>query len=295
MVFKMSENQKLYDISPENIKFNNGSHGLIFSKIKNYSNVLDVGCATGIIGEGLYNEKKCNVIGIDYSEKSLEIARQKNSYDRLFKINLDYFSDELNEYENYFDYIIMADVLEHLKIPGSILANFKKLLKPGGLFLISIPNIAHGSLKLKLLQNKFEYTEYGLLDNTHISFFTLENIIQLLNRLNFELITLNRVYLDIEETEQKIDLSKYPLCVKNYVSQNLESFVYQYVIETKISNTGDIKKINEKFLLPAREEKMRLKKYLTARRGSLRRRITRSIEKFVKKCYLSLKDNCNVK
>lgn len=290
----MSNSQKIYDISPDKVKVNNGTHGIIFSKIKNNSHVLDVGCATGTLGEALHKEKNCTVVGIDYSEKSIEIARQKNSYEKLLQVNLDNYSGELDGYSNYFDCIVLADVLEHLKNPSDLITEFKKLLKPDGVFLISLPNTAHGSIKLKLLKNRFEYTDSGLLDNTHIVFFTLENIIKFSNGLNLEIMDLGRVYLDIEETEQSINLNEYPLYLKNYVSNDLESFVYQYVIETKVSDGINLSDINKKYMTATKEEIKRLKKYLVARRGNLKRRIFRSAEKLFKKLYLAIKGDHNV-
>ena len=164
--------EKVYDRDTHEIK---NTPELPVHKIPHGSKVLDVGCATGFYGDFLHKEKNCTVIGLDISEQSLKQARERNCYERLYPLNLNSYNDELIEYEDYFDCILMGDVLEHLINPGDILEKFKKLLKKEGFFIISLPNIAHGSVKLNLLKNRFEYTENGLLDNTHVRFFTLKN------------------------------------------------------------------------------------------------------------------------
>ena len=69
--------------------------------------------------------------------------------------------------------IVFGDVLEHLLDPATVLTSSLELLRPGGSIVISIPNVAHGAVRLALLQGRWNYTDTGLLDKTHIRFFTL--------------------------------------------------------------------------------------------------------------------------
>ena len=76
----------------------------------------------------------------------------------------------------------MGDVLEHLKDPWAILGNIKENLKPDGYVVASIPNIAHGAIRLALLEGRFDYTSLGILDDTHLRFFTRESIFELFRK-----------------------------------------------------------------------------------------------------------------
>lgn len=132
--------------------------------------VLDVGCGTGALGREL--KKNGNAVyGIEISDKSIEISR--SCLDKVFKIDLE--SEQILPFkENEFDVIIFGDVLEHLRDPLSVLKSFKKYLKKSGRMIISLPNIANWAIRLQLLSGKFEYTSEGILDDTHVRFFTLK-------------------------------------------------------------------------------------------------------------------------
>ena len=70
--------------------------------------------------------------------------------------------------------MVMGDVLEHLRDPLNSLRHAVRKLKPSGFVVTSLPNIAHGDVRMALMQGKFRYRETGLLDRTHMRFFTLE-------------------------------------------------------------------------------------------------------------------------
>ena len=78
--------------------------------------------------------------------------------------------------EDFFDYVITADVLEHLVDPWRVVANIRPHLKDGGKVIASIPNIMHVSVMRDLLNGRFRYQEAGILDRTHLRFFTLNEI-----------------------------------------------------------------------------------------------------------------------
>lgn len=81
------------------------------------------------------------------------------------------------------DLMLFLDVLEHFPNPDAVLANYLPLLKPGGTLIVSLPNIAHYSVTLPLLfQRRFDYADAGILDRTHLQFFTAESAVALLRR-----------------------------------------------------------------------------------------------------------------
>lgn len=186
-----------YKISTENT---NDSHSLIATRIKPNSVVLDVGCAQGIIGTYLSKEQNCEVYGIEIDNVSRKIAESKKTYKELFgfsvtdkkdKKYIDFFNKKIK-----FDYIIFADILEHLIDPADVIYEFQKLLKDDGKIIISLPNISHFDIIHGLMNDKFNYSKLGLLDNTHIRFFTANSFIEMIDEIN--------EYYDIELNVKRV-------------------------------------------------------------------------------------------
>ena len=135
------------------------------------SSILDIGAGSGTIGQALRSKgfSKLTAVEID-PEARKHIAPIYNvTFDDLYQLN-----DQL------FDLVIMLDVLEHLADPFAFYAKALSLLKPNGKALISVPNIAHWSIRLALLVGWFEYQDRGILDRTHLQFFTKKRFLQLL-------------------------------------------------------------------------------------------------------------------
>jgi hypothetical protein len=86
------------------------------------------------------------------------------------------------------------------------------------------------------MKNKFEYTSTGLLDNTHIRFFTLESFVEILNKENFEIISLNACVKSPLETEQQTSIAGIPENVIKFLAQNSYTYCYQYIFKIKNSN-----------------------------------------------------------
>lgn len=141
--------------------------------------VLEIGCAEGLTLEYLKTRFDCEVVGLDYCESALAEARSKGLEVHVCDLN----SEQLPFKEGEFDYIIIGDVLEHLYDPWSVLRDVAKTMKDDGTILISIPNVKHYTLlKDLILRDRWEYCEAGLLDVTHIRFFTFDGIMKLLSR-----------------------------------------------------------------------------------------------------------------
>ncbi len=159
-------------------------HSKIIACIENNKKVLDVGCADGNLAE-VMRSNKCEVVGV---EIDLESAHNARRFCEDIIVG-DVESIELStKYYNYFDYILFADVLEHLKEPLAVLKKFKKYLKDEGYIVVSLPNISNWRLRIKFLFGKFEYQDTGLLDNGHIRFFNEKIAINFLNSAGFEII-----------------------------------------------------------------------------------------------------------
>ena len=140
--------------------------------------VLDIGCAVGALGRYLTEQKHCVVDGIEANPDAAAIAR--SSYRRVWEADLETASLAELLGESRYQYIVCADVLEHLRDPGQLLRQIANFLAPGGKLLVSIPNIGHIGVFLELLSGDFRYREEGLLDRTHLRFFTRRSFLYLL-------------------------------------------------------------------------------------------------------------------
>jgi O-antigen biosynthesis protein len=160
---------------------------LAVDKIPENSRVLDIGCATGHIGEYLIREKKCLVYGVEERSDEANIAKkiltEVISADIEQELSVKRILDLVRGEK--FDVILATSVIEHLEDQSGFLRNCKKLLKQNGIIVASTPNIAHWTMRLSLLKGNFDYTEYGILDNTHLHFFTVKTFLQLFEKNNF--------------------------------------------------------------------------------------------------------------
>lgn len=151
--------------------------------------VIDFGCATGYFAQLLKSEG-CRVVGVEVNPNAAHIAEQY--CERVIVADLDVISIPSIFPEEKFDVVVFGDVLEHLRDPWHVLGEAKQILEPGGYVVASIPNVAHGAVRLALLQGRFEYAELGLLDNTHLRFFTRKTVQELFGRSGYVIDVIDR-------------------------------------------------------------------------------------------------------
>jgi 2-polyprenyl-3-methyl-5-hydroxy-6-metoxy-1,4-benzoquinol methylase len=145
--------------------------------------VLDVGCASGFLRNFLPGSD-FRFIGIERDPDLVEQARQ--SYDEVYQADLTSGLDL--PLQSAPDAIVFADVLEHLPNPEVVLADLlKRYAKPGTPVIISLPNVAHLYVRLSLLLGRFEYADRGILDRTHLRFYTLRSAQQLCTECDLRL------------------------------------------------------------------------------------------------------------
>lgn len=167
--------------------------------------VLDVGCGYGGAGKLLKTKFKAEVHGIEINKKAADRARIH--YDSVINANVE--QDGFSFEANYFDFIICADVLEHLADPWRALRSLKKYLTNSGVLAASIPNIRNASVIIQLLDGSFDYQEFGVLDDTHLRFFTYRSSLRLFERSGFRVDNIIRKgNRDISELKQIIDIWK---------------------------------------------------------------------------------------
>jgi 2-polyprenyl-3-methyl-5-hydroxy-6-metoxy-1,4-benzoquinol methylase len=145
-----------------------GSHRLILAEIRDGARVLDVGCATGYLAARL-SARGCEIIGVEPDPAAA--AEADRHCERVIVGSIE--SPEHRELiPGTFDYVVFGDVLEHLVDPWEVLRFARGLLAPGGAVIVSLPNVAAWPVRVGLLAGRFEYTDIGLLDRTHLRFFT---------------------------------------------------------------------------------------------------------------------------
>ncbi|NJR69804.1 MAG: glycosyltransferase [Synechococcales cyanobacterium CRU_2_2] len=144
--------------------------------------VVDFGCATGYLAS-LLQQNGCTITGVEINP---EAAKVSEKYCRKVVVaDLDFTSVLDILHGESFDVAVFGDVLEHLRNPWKILQEVKSLINPDGYIVVSIPNVAHGAVRLSLLKGEFNYEEFGILDETHLRFFTRDSIQKMLTSTGY--------------------------------------------------------------------------------------------------------------
>lgn len=136
-----------------------------------YKTVLETGCSTGFLSRQIA-ANGARVVGIEIDKEAAEMAKQ--NCQRVLSCNLN-SPEWINAVGQRFDLVTFGDVLEHLNNPVAVLRQAQDLLNAGGRVLICLPNIAHWTIRAKLLAGNFRYESTGILDFTHMRFFTVES------------------------------------------------------------------------------------------------------------------------
>lgn len=189
--------------------------------------VLEVGCGMGVtLQHILHRFPNAKVQGIELCEEVLgfgklqETIRQGN----VEEMNLDYD-------ENSFDYILFGDVLEHLRDPHALLRKLRPFLKESGEILASIPNLMHISVLSELIRGNFTYQDEGLLDRTHIHFFTKNEIERMFDSCGFE--TMEYISIRVpERTPEETDTIQ-KLTEISGAADEKEFRAFQYLVRAK--------------------------------------------------------------
>jgi 2-polyprenyl-3-methyl-5-hydroxy-6-metoxy-1,4-benzoquinol methylase len=205
----------------------NTSHWQVIDLVPGGSDVLDVGCSTGYLAEAL-TQHGCAVSGIEYDADAAEKARPHLQHLVVGDLVTMDLAAELGD--RTFDVIVCADILEHLPDPVDVLRRLLAHLRPGGSVVISVPNVAHGSLRLALLQGRWQYTPTGLLDSTHIRFFTRRSLTETLRDAGLVGVDVRRTTCDPLGAEVAVDAAALPDGVVDWVRAQPDADTYQFVL-----------------------------------------------------------------
>ena len=207
----------------------NTSWAKIFEYVPESTQVLDVGCSDGRLGAELKKRKNCRVYGIEIDPG--DFADAKKVLDGVFSVNIESEALPPALAHMQFDAIILADVIEHFVDPINSLKKLKKLLRPNGRLIFSIPNMSHISVRLQLLGGRLVYGETGLLDRTHLHFYDYKEVTRVFTNAGLKIIENNANSLPYPRSFLEKKLDELGLSDKGYIQKvqtdiNAQSFQF---------------------------------------------------------------------
>jgi 2-polyprenyl-3-methyl-5-hydroxy-6-metoxy-1,4-benzoquinol methylase len=153
------------------------SHQWLLERIPVGASVLDCGCAGGFFARAAIESRNAVVDGVEIDAEAARGAA--GICRRIFVGSLDDPEFLRSLSGDLYDRVLFGDVLEHLARPELALSRAAELLAPGGRILVAVPNVAYWGIRLDLLRGRFDYTDSGLMDRTHLRFFTYHSVREL--------------------------------------------------------------------------------------------------------------------
>jgi methionine biosynthesis protein MetW len=159
--------------------------------------VLDVGCSVGTLGQAIRERDGAEVVGVEVDEDMAAQARGRLDAVHVADVEDATLIGRLGD--TPFDCIVLADLLEHLVDPWTVLRRFTERLAPNGVVVASLPNIRHyTTIRTLLFQGYWPYRDRGIHDRTHLRFFTLRNVHELFDSAGLKITKVDRNYRIIE-------------------------------------------------------------------------------------------------
>lgn len=216
----------------------NNAWNVVFSLVGKKEAVLDIGCSSGNFGQELVERKQCIVDGVDIDEKDVKLAQKKLRSAHVLNVEQDSLA-RLGKYDS----ILMMDVIEHLVNPTTALQKIANLLKPGGRLIFSVPNMAHISVRLDLLLGDLDYRDIGLLDDTHLHFYSEKTLLRILTAAGYSVDTAKSITVTYPKQLVDLKLKEAGLTAnpefKKMIART-KGNVYQFVGVAKPTKAGHI-------------------------------------------------------
>jgi len=228
-----AEAQKLYRREIDAAR--RSSLAIVLDLIAPGSQVLDVGIGGGALGQALA-ERGCVVDGCTLSAD--EAGNAAPSYRRIEIADLDAIALDTLFGDRRYDAIVCADVLEHLPRPTTVLDACRVLLADGGKLLLSIPNVGYSGLIAELMAGDFRYRNEGLLDRSHVRFFTRRSLLRLLRESRWQVDTVTPVELDLPDSEFRAPLDLLPPAVRRHLLALPDGLSYQFIVQARPAAAG---------------------------------------------------------
>ena len=211
----------------------NSSYAQILALSGSGLHVLDVGCGPGNLA-ALLTRRGSTVVGLDADLRSLDSARQFCESVHAIDLDREDLTDSVGGQN--FDAIVFADILEHLRDPLRVLLSAKMLLREGGSVFVSIPNIAHGAVRLALLRGEFSYQRLGILDETHVHFYTKSTVEELLNDAGLDIVETRRTVAPIFEESDLVPFVRredFSAALVDEIESDPESRTLQFIVKAQ--------------------------------------------------------------
>lgn len=189
--------------------------------------LLDLGMGTGGLGRYLLQRQAIVADGVTLNEAEARIARA--CYRHAVVADLE--RDPLNALfaDHRYDCIVCADVLEHLKEPQNLLAQCQAMLKPGGRLITSVPNAGYCGLLAELMEGDFRYRSEGLLDQTHLRFFTRASLQRFFDQQGWVTLSMQTTQRNLLESEFRVAFDRLPPAVARHLLALPDALTYQFV------------------------------------------------------------------
>ena len=185
--------------------------------------VLDVGCGAGLVGAALKQRQMCHVTGIElfadaamHANRVLDLAICGDAMQVLPSLP-----------DQAYDCVLLLDVIEHVQDSAELLRRAAGKLTRDGTLLLSVPNVAHWSVIQGLLQGRWDYADQGILDRTHLRFFTLRSLHALLQETGLQVVRVTSTRIDGEPPEAVVDAVRRSTPDGYDMDANLKS--YQFI------------------------------------------------------------------
>ena len=187
--------------------------------------ILEVGCSAGYFGEAL-KPFGYTVWGVESDEAAPVAAGMRLEY--VYRGDIESFLDDPAVRDVRFQAIVFGDVLEHLADPAGVLRHSANRLAPGGVIVASVPNVAHESVRLMLLEGRWETGPTGILDRTHLHFYTRDSLVELLNETDLAIDRLSTITLPGEALDIRVNPAL-KSAMAPYIT-DAERQVFQFVV-----------------------------------------------------------------
>jgi 2-polyprenyl-3-methyl-5-hydroxy-6-metoxy-1,4-benzoquinol methylase len=207
----------------------NSAHAAAIRMVGTGRRVLEVGCSVGHVTEHLVANGN-TVVGIEIDPDAAEEARRHAAEVHVADLDRTSLGDLV---QGPFDVVVFGDVLEHLRDPSAALAAGCRLLAAEGFVVVSIPNVAHADVRLMLLEGAWQYQEHGLLDDTHLRFFTREGLRALLASVGLVATEVERVTCPMFATNLPVTPERYGEAVHRFVLADPEALTFQFVVRAE--------------------------------------------------------------
>src|ERR1035437_7633587 len=189
--------------------------------------LLDLGMGTGGLGQYLHQRHAIVADGVTLNQAEADIARAWYRQTVVADLDRDRL-DSLFGNQRY-DCIVCADALEHLKAPQDLLAQCQALLKPGGRLITSVPNAAYCGLLAELIQGDFRYRTEGLLDNSHLRFFTRASLQRFFDECGWVMQSIQTTQRNLLVSEFRVAFDSLPPAVARHLLALPDALTYQFI------------------------------------------------------------------